>query len=81
VPSDIVASGLAQNLVDDPDGVAALMTRFIAAIGGTSWGNISTQYYQSNYNGTFSNVGNPKQELAGVWHDDATPIHDNLSPL
>ncbi len=66
---------------NDPDGVAALMTRFIAAIGGTSWGNISTQYYQSNYNGTFSNVGNPKQELAGVWHDDATPIHNNLSPL
>jgi hypothetical protein len=65
---------------NDPDGVAALMTRFIAAIGGTSWGNISAQYYQSNYNGTFSNVGNPKQELAGVWHDDTTPIHDNLSP-
>jgi len=66
---------------NDPDGVAALMTRFIAAIGGTSWGNISTQYYQSNYNGTFSNVGNPKQELAGVWHDDTTPIHNNMSPL
>jgi hypothetical protein len=65
---------------NDPDGVAALMTRFISAIGGTSWGNISTQYYQSNYNGTFSNVGNPKQELAGAWHDDATPIHNNLSP-
>jgi len=66
---------------NDPDGAAALMTNFIAAIGGTSWERIATQYYQSNYNGTFSNVSNPKQELAGVWHDDTTPIHDNLSPL
>ena len=66
---------------NDPDGVAALMTNFVAAIGGTSWERIATQYYQSNYNGTFSNVSNPRQELAGVWHDDTTPIHDNLSPL
>lgn len=65
----------------DPDGVGTLMQNFIAAMGGTSWGNIATQYYQNNYNGTFSNISNPKQELASVWHDDVTPIHDNLSPL
>jgi hypothetical protein len=64
----------------DPDGVGALMTRFVAAIGGTTWGDISAQYYQSNYNGTYSTVGNPKQELAGVWHDNINPIHDNLAP-
>jgi hypothetical protein len=66
---------------NDPDGVAVLMTRFVSAIGGTTWDGIVTQYYQSNYDGTFSNITNPKQELAGVWHDDTTPIHDNLSPL
>jgi serine protease len=66
---------------NDPDGAGALMTRFVAAIGGTSWGNISTQYYQSNYSGTDSNITNPKQELAGVWRDDVTPIHDNLSAI
>ncbi len=65
----------------DPDGVGALMQRFIAAIGGTSWGAISTQFYQYNYDGTYSNVGNPKQELAGVWHDDTDPIFDNLAPI
>jgi len=65
----------------DPDGAGALMQRFVAAIGGTSWGNISTQYYQSNYNGSFSNIGNPTHELAGVWHDDTNPIHDNLAPI
>lgn len=44
---------------NDPDGVGALMKRFIAAIGGTSWEKVAAQYYQSNYNGTSSNVGNP----------------------
>ena len=65
----------------DPDGTGALMTRFVAAIGGTTWGDVSTQYYQSNYNGNYSNIGNPKQELAGVWHDNVNPIHDNLAPI
>jgi hypothetical protein len=65
----------------DPDGVGALMARFVAAIGGTSWANVAAQYYQSNYDGTYTNVGNPPHELAGVWSDNATPIHDNLSPL
>jgi serine protease len=66
---------------NDPDGIAALMKRFIAAIGGTSWGNIMTQYYQDNANATYTNIKNPKQELAGVWADDTTPIHDNLTPM
>ncbi|MCU1343366.1 MAG: hypothetical protein JWN92_2789 [Candidatus Acidoferrum typicum] len=66
---------------NDPDGVGALIKRFVAAIGGTSWANIQTQYFQSNNNGTYTNIGNPSQQLTGVWHDDASPIHDNLSPL
>jgi hypothetical protein len=65
----------------DPDGVGALMQRFIAAIGGTSWGNTQTQYYQYNQDGTYSSVGNPSKMLYGVWHDDSNPIHDNLTPL
>jgi serine protease len=71
----------AGNPANDPDGVAGLMTRFVAAMGGTTWGNISSQYYQSNSNGTYSNVGNPKQQLAGVWWDNTNAIHDNLSPI
>ncbi len=65
----------------DPDGVGLLMQHFIAAIGGTSWANIQTQYYQSNYNGQFTNITNPAKQLGGVWADNSTPIHDNLSPL
>jgi hypothetical protein len=69
------------NPVNDPDGAGALMTRFVSAMGGTTWGNIATQYYQSNYNGNYSTIGNPRQQLVGVWHDDTNPIHDNLSPI
>jgi hypothetical protein len=32
---------------NDPDGAAALMTDFIAAIGGTDWTGVSTQYYET----------------------------------
>lgn len=65
----------------DPDGIGALMKSFVSAIGGTSWANVATQYYQDNGNATYTNVGNPKQQLAGVWWDNSNPIHDNLSPL
>jgi serine protease len=67
--------------VSDPDGAGALMTRFVSAMGGTTWGDVATQYYQSNYNGNYSTIGNPRQQLAGVWHDNTNPIHDNLSPI
>src|SRR5713101_4773453 len=69
------------NPPNDPDGAGALMARFASAMGGTTWANISTQYYQYNYNGNYSTIGNPKQQLAGVWHDDTNPIHDNLAPI
>ena len=72
---------VAGNPASDPDGVGALMTRFVAAIGGTTWGDVATQYYQSNYNGSYSTVRNPPHQLAGVWYDNSNPIHDNLSPI
>ncbi|HZR25909.1 MAG TPA: hypothetical protein VFA59_20080 [Vicinamibacterales bacterium] len=65
----------------DPDGVGSLMSRFLYAIGGTPWAGVMTQFYESNYNGTYATITNPKNMLAGIWHDDTNPIHDNLSPL
>ena len=65
----------------DPDGAGVLMKRFVAAIGGTTWLRTVSQYYQSNYDGTYSNINNPKQELAGVWYDNVNPIHNNLSGI
>src|SRR6266576_275916 len=32
----------------DPDGAAARMTAFIRAMGGTSWAEVSTQYYETD---------------------------------
>ncbi|MCU1280340.1 MAG: hypothetical protein JWM53_3886 [bacterium] len=66
---------------NDPDGVAARMTSFIAAIGGTPWAGIQTQYYQANPSGTYTNITNPRQQLGGVWFDDTNPIHDNVTGL
>jgi hypothetical protein len=71
----------ATNPANDPDGVGALMARFLRAIGGTSWANVATQFYQDNQNGTFTNVGNPTHQLVGTWWDNTNPIHDNLTPL
>ncbi len=69
------------NPPNDPDGAGSLMQHFMAAIGGTSWQGVTTQYYQSNLDGTYSRVGNSPKEFSGVWADNSNPIHDNLQPL
>ena len=65
---------------NDPDGAAARMTAFIGAMGGTAWAGVSTQYYET-VNGQNVHIENPANVLGGVWYDDTTPIHDNLSGL
>jgi serine protease len=65
---------------DDPDGAAARMTAFVQAMGGTSWAGVSTQYYET-VDGQNVFIQNPGNVFGGVWYDDATPIHDNLSGL
>jgi len=64
----------------DPDGAAARMTAFIKAMGGTSWAAVSTQYYET-VNGQNVYIQNPANVFGGVWYDNTTPIHDNLSSL
>jgi serine protease len=65
---------------NDPDGAAARMTAFIKAMGGTAWAGVSTQYYET-VNGQNVHIQNPTNVFGGVWYDDTTPIHDNLSGL
>jgi len=65
---------------NDPDGAAARMTAFVKAMGGTKWAGVSTQFYET-VNGQNVNIQNPVDVFGGVWYDDATPIHDNLSGL
>ena len=65
---------------NDPDGAAQRMQDFTAAIGGTAWTGSQTQYYMTQ-NGEQVHITNPASQLAGVWFDDANPIHDNVSGL
>jgi hypothetical protein len=65
---------------DDPDGVAARMTSFVKALGGTSWAGTETQYYQLT-GGRQQFITNPRTQLAGAWWDNTDPIHNNLSGL
>jgi serine protease len=64
----------------DPDGAAARMSNFTAAIGGTAWAGVSTQYYET-VNGQNVYITNPTTTLGGVWYDNINPIHDNVSGL
>jgi hypothetical protein len=65
---------------NDPDGAAQQMTSFVAAVGGTGWANVSTQYYET-VNGQNLYIQNPGNILGGVWYDDTNPIHDNVTGL
>jgi hypothetical protein len=65
----------------DPDGAAARMTAFVKALGGTTWAGVQTQYFMTNPDGSTTYIGNPLNQLGGVWYDNTTPIHDNLSGL
>ena len=64
----------------DPDGAAARMTAFVKAMGGTKWAGVQTQYYET-VNGQNVYIQNSPNVFGGVWYDNTTPIHDNLSGL
>ena len=64
----------------DPDGAAARMTAFIKAMGGTSWADVSTQYYET-IGGQNVYIQNPANVFGGVWYDNANLIHNNVSGL
>jgi hypothetical protein len=66
---------------NDPDGAAARMTAFAKAMGGTAWMQTQTQYFMVDSAGQQVHITNPLDQFGGVWNDDTTPIHDNLSGL
>src|SRR5205807_5725452 len=63
----------------DPQGVAARLKSFVAAIGGSQWSGTQTQYYET-VNGKNISIHNDAK-LGGVWFDNTDAIHDNLSGL
>ncbi len=54
----------------DPDGAGKRMADFVSELGGTAWAGVQTQYYQV-VNGVKTYMTNPKEQLAGIWADDA----------
>lgn len=53
---------------NDPSGEAAYLQSFFNGVGGSSWINSQTQYYD-NFRGF---ITNPTGQLLGVWFDDST---------
>jgi serine protease len=51
----------------DPSGEEAYLTSFFNGVGGSSWINSQTQYYES----ARGYITNPVGQLGGVWHDES----------
>jgi serine protease len=62
----------------DPTGEATYLTNFLNGIGGSSWINTDTQYYESSR----GNITNPTGQLGGTWSDTAfIPRHPTDSAI
>ncbi|MBV8489156.1 MAG: hypothetical protein JO199_01410 [Candidatus Eremiobacteraeota bacterium] len=55
---------------DDPAGEAARLTKFLQAVGGSSWLSTVTQYTQQGG----AHIANPTGQLKGVWNDTTHPV-------
>ena len=56
----------------DPDGAGQQIYNFVDQLGGTSWADTQTQYYENDANGNPVNITDPTNQLAGVWIDDSS---------
>jgi hypothetical protein len=75
-PDGTVVGG---TLACDPDGAGARMADWVNQLGGTDWAQTQTQYYMTDASGNQTPIGNPKDQLAGIWVDDANPNTLNKS--
>ena len=62
------------------DPAAQRLVGFFRGVGGSRWEGVATQYTMT-VGGKRVAVTNPAGQLAGVWFDNATPIHDNLADI
>ena len=56
----------------DPNKVAALLTDYVKAMGGSGHNNIYTQYYERNPRKRY--ITNPRMQLDGVWYDETNKV-------
>jgi hypothetical protein len=61
-------------LACDPDGAGKYMADFVDQMGGTQWAGVQTQYYQTDSSGNKTFIGNPANQLGGIWVDDTNDI-------
>jgi serine protease len=72
--SETVGYGAATGTLKcDPDGAGTYMANWVSQLGGTQWAGTASQYYQTVGSKT-RYISNPRNQLAGVWVDDADSI-------
>ena len=73
-PESFSEGTITASLGCDPDGAGKYMADFVHQMGGSDWAKVSTQYYQTNSDGTNQYLSNDKNVLAGIWADDTNDI-------
>ncbi|HWF73547.1 MAG TPA: hypothetical protein VG186_09395 [Solirubrobacteraceae bacterium] len=69
-PETLSEGSVTATLNCDPDGAGKRMADFVSQIGGTAWAGTSSQYYQTDSAGNKQYIGNPGNQLGGIWVDD-----------
>ena len=72
-------TSISATLACDPDGAGKRMADWVNQLGGTEWAGSQTQYYETDSAGNQTPIGNPKDQLAGIWVDDSNPNTLNKS--
>ncbi|MDX6265479.1 MAG: hypothetical protein QOD70_219 [Frankiales bacterium] len=62
----------------DPDGAGKRMADFVSQLGGTPWAGLQSQYFQV-VNGKQTFISNDRNQLGGIWVDDASPTSAKLT--
>jgi hypothetical protein len=76
-PVHLAEGPVTATLKCDPDGAGRRMADFVSELGGTQWAGVQSQYYQV-VNGVKTYIGNPVNQLGGIWVDDS---HGNSPKL
>ena len=78
-PTTITEGAMSEPIGCDADGAAQYMADFVKQMGGTKWAGVSTQFFQTNADGSKSFVSNDQDVLGGIWSDDQMPDNFNAT--
>ncbi len=77
-PVRLVEGRTVATLRCDPDGAGKRMADFVSQLGGTAWAGVQSQYYQV-VNGVKTYISNDRNQLGGIWTDDANKTSAKIS--